>query len=53
MKYTQERMKYNKLEQYIVQHCKENPSDIKQIYEALNLLIDKTKPSKIRFKTDS
>lgn len=39
----------NELERYFVQHCKENQADMKQIYEALNLLMDRTKPSKIGF----
>ena len=40
------------LEHYFIQHCKENKADMKQIYEALNLLMDRTKPSKIGFKTE-
>ena len=37
------------LEQYFIQHCKANQSDMKQIYDALNLLMDRTKPNKIGF----
>ena len=40
------------LEHYFIQHCKENKADMKQIYDALNLLMDRTKPSKIGFKTE-
>lgn len=39
----------NELEQYFIQHCKANQNDIKQIYDALNLLMDRTKPNKIGF----
>lgn len=37
------------LEQYFIEHSKDNEKDIKRIYEALNLLMDRTKPSKIGF----
>ena len=40
------------LEHYFVQHCKDNQSDIRELREAMDLLIDRTKPSKIGFKTD-
>ena len=40
------------LERYFMQHCKENQSDIKELKEAMDLLIDRTKPAKIGFKTD-
>ena len=40
------------LEHYFIQHCKDNQSDIRELREAMNLLIDRTKPSKIGFKTD-
>ena len=40
------------LEKYFIEHCKENEKDIREIYEALDLLMDRTKPSKIGFKTE-
>lgn len=40
------------LEHYFIQHCKDNQADIKELREAMDLLIDRTKPSKIGFKTD-
>lgn len=38
-----------KLEHYFIQHCKENSEDFEKIQEALHLLMDRTKPSKIGF----
>ncbi len=38
------------LEQYFIQHCKDNQTDIKELREAMDLLIDRTKPSKIGFR---
>ena len=40
------------LEKYFIEHCKDNEKDICEIYEALDLLMDRTKPSKIGFKTE-
>lgn len=40
------------LEKYFIEHCKDNEKDIREIYEALDLLMDRTKPSKIGFKTE-
>ncbi len=40
------------LEHYFIQHCKDNQSDIRELREAMDLLIDRTKPVKIGFKTD-
>lgn len=40
------------LEHYFIQHCKDNQSDIRELREAMDLLIDRTKPTKIGFKTD-
>ena len=42
----------SELEHYFIQHCKDNQSDIRELREAMDLLIDRTKPSKIGFKTD-
>ncbi len=38
------------LEQYFIRHCKDNEIDMKKIYETLELLTDRTKPSTIGFK---
>ena len=40
------------LEHYFITHCEENRTDMKQIYEAISLLMDRTKPSEIGFKAD-
>ena len=40
------------LEHYFIQHCKDNQSDIRELREAMDLLIDRNKPAKIGFKTD-
>ena len=40
------------LEHYFIEHCKDNQSDIRELREAMDLLIDRTKPVKIGFKTD-
>ena len=40
------------LEHYLMQHCKDNQSDIRELREAMDLLIDRTTPLKIGFKTD-
>ncbi len=39
------------LENYFIQHCKDNDKDISKIYEAINLLMDRTKPTTIGFDT--
>ena len=44
--------KINQLEQYLISHIKDNRAEFKQIYDALNLLMDRTKPSQIGFKAD-
>ena len=41
------------LEHYFIQHCKVNQSDMKQIYQALDLLMDRTKPVRIGFNVDN
>jgi len=38
------------LEQYFMEHCKDNERDVRKIYEALDLLMDRTKPDRIGFK---
>ena len=40
------------LEKYFIEHCKDSEKDIREIYEALDLLMDRTKPSKMGFKTE-
>jgi len=40
----------SKLEHYFIQHCNDDKEDFKRIYEALGLLMDRTKPSEIGFK---
>lgn len=40
------------LKQYFLQYAKDNNEEIDKINEAINLLMDRTKPAKIGFKTD-
>ncbi len=40
----------SQLEHYFIQHCNDDKEDFKRIYEALGLLMDRTKPSEIGFK---
>ncbi len=40
------------LEHYFIQHCKDDKEEFQKIYEALGLLMDRTKPSQIGFKAD-
>ena len=44
--------RFSELEQYFIQYCKDNEKDKQKIYEAIDLLMDRTKPAKIGFKTD-
>ena len=37
------------LEQLFIQHCKDNKLDNQELMEAINLLVDRTKPNKIGF----
>lgn len=37
------------LEQYFIKYARDNNEEIDKIYEAINLLMDRTKPSKIGF----
>ena len=37
------------LEHYFIQHCKDNKTDIEELKQAMDLLMDRTKPAKIRF----
>ena len=40
------------LEHYFMQHCEENRVDLAEINKALMLLMDRTKPKEIGFKTE-
>ena len=40
------------LEHYFMEHCKDNKADIQELKQAIDMLVDRTKPSKIGFKTD-
>ena len=42
-------MRVAELENYFIEHCKDNKTDLKAIYEAIDLLMDRTKPAKIGF----
>jgi len=44
--------RFAELERYFMQYCKDNETDKQKIYEAIDLLMDRTKPAKIGFKTD-
>ena len=41
--------RFAELEQYFIQYCKDNETDKQKIYEAIDLLMDRTKPTKIGF----
>lgn len=41
------------LEHYFINHCKTQEQDIRKLYEAIGLLMDRTKPSTIGFITDN
>ena len=40
------------VEHYFIEHCKDNEHDIRKLYEAIELLMDRTKPTKIGFITE-
>ena len=40
------------LEHYFMKHCKDNKTDIQELKQAIDMLIDRTKPAKIGFKID-
>ena len=42
----------SELEHYFIEHCKDNEQDIRKLYEAIELLMDRTKPTKIGFIHD-
>ena len=39
----------SELEHYFIEHCQDNKEDMKEIYQAIDLLMDRTKPAKIGF----
>ena len=39
----------SELEQYFIQHCNEDKEEFQKIYQALGLLMDRTKPQKVGF----
>ena len=41
--------RFQDLEQYFINYCKDNEKDKQQIYEAIDLLMDRTKPNKVGF----
>ena len=41
--------RFNELEQYYINYCKDNEKDKQQIYEAIDLLMDRTKPVRVGF----
>ena len=41
--------RFKELENYFVQYCKDNEKDKQEIYQAIDLLMDRTKPSKVGF----
>ena len=43
--------KISELESYFIEHCKDYNKDMSRIYEAIDLLMDRTKPAKIGFTT--
>ena len=42
----------SELEHYFIEHCKDNKQDMQKLYQAIGLLMDRTKPAKIGFITD-
>lgn len=40
----------SELETYFIEHCKDNKRELQEIYNAIDLLLDRTKPAKIGFR---
>ena len=40
----------SELETYFIEHCKDNQRELQEIYNAIDLLLDRTKPAKIGFR---
>lgn len=38
------------LESYFIEHCNDNKKELQEIYNAIDLLLDRTKPAKIGFR---
>ena len=53
LEYSELAQKLSELETYFIQHCKDYNSDITEIKQAIDLLMDRTKPAQIGFKTDN
>ena len=43
----------SELEHYFIEHCKDQEYDMRKLYEAIGLLMDRTKPAKIGFTIDN
>ncbi len=41
------------LEHYFIEHCKDYKEDMREIHQAIDLLMDRTKPVKVGFKINS
>ena len=41
----------DKLEEYLISYCRDNEADKEEIYQAIDLLMDRTKPTEVGFKT--
>ena len=41
--------RFKELEQYFINYCKDNEKDKQEIYQAIDLLMDRTKPAKVGF----
>ena len=46
------KQRLTELEHYFIDHCKDQEQDMRKLYEAIGLLMDRTKPTKIGFVTD-
>lgn len=40
----------SELETYFIENCKDNKRELQEIYNAIDLLLDRTKPAKIGFR---
>ena len=52
LEYSELTKRLSELEKYFIEHTKENQEDLAKIYEAINLLSDRTKPTKIGYVKD-
>lgn len=44
--------RFEELENYVMHYCKDNERDKEEIYQAIDLLMDRTKPAKVGFRHD-